>query len=65
MTQCRLFLTCLLTMSELAIAADGNRQKNAPTNVVFILIEDLGCYGSTYYQTPHIDEILSEVVACD
>ena len=34
------------------------------TNVVLILIDDLGwkdvgCYGSTYYQTPHIDRLAS------
>ncbi len=35
---------------------------NTETNVVFILIDDLGwrdlgCYGSAYYQTPHIDQL--------
>jgi len=34
----------------------------APPNVVFILIDDLGrndlgCYGSTFYKTPHIDRL--------
>ena len=34
-------------------------------NVIFILIDDLGwkdlgCYGSTFYQTPHIDRLAEE-----
>src|SRR5947199_5115204 len=34
----------------------------APPNVVLILMDDLGrndvgCYGSTYYRTPHIDRL--------
>lgn len=40
-------------------------QENKKLNVVFILIDDLGwrdlgCYGSTYYRTPHIDRLASE-----
>lgn len=36
-----------------------------PPNVVFILVDDLGwidtgVYGSTFYQTPHIDELASQ-----
>jgi arylsulfatase A-like enzyme len=36
-----------------------------PWNVVFFLVDDLGwtdlaCYGSDYYQTPHIDRLVSE-----
>jgi arylsulfatase A len=36
-----------------------------PPNIVFILIDDMGwvdagCYGSKYYQTPHIDKLASE-----
>lgn len=36
-----------------------------PTNVVFILIDDLGwrdlgCYGSTFYETPHIDKLATQ-----
>jgi arylsulfatase A len=41
---------------------DGNQQ---PPNIVFILADDmgcaqLGCYGSSFYQTPHIDKLASE-----
>ena len=36
-----------------------------PPNFVFILIDDmgwrdLGVYGSTYYETPHIDRLAAE-----
>lgn len=39
----------------------------APPNIVFILADDLGytdlaCYGSKYYETPHIDRLAAEGV---
>ena len=39
-------------------------QQNPP-NVLFILVDDLGwadlsCYGSTYHETPHIDQLAAE-----
>ncbi|MCS5565719.1 MAG: sulfatase [Methylococcales bacterium] len=56
-----LLATCLLLPcgSPPLIAAQHDK-----TNVVLILIDDLGwkdlgCYGSTYYQTPHIDRLAS------
>ncbi len=50
-----------LSFAVLAASADAD----APTNVVFILIDDLGwkdlgCYGSDYYQTPSIDRLADE-----
>ena len=35
------------------------------SNVIFILIDDLGwrdlsCYGSTFYETPHLDQLARE-----
>ena len=41
--------------------------ENRPTNIVLFLIDDLGwrdlgCQGSTYYRTPHIDRLASEGV---
>ena len=37
------------------------------TNIVFILVDDLGwsdigCYGSTFYETPNVDRLASEGV---
>jgi len=45
----------------LFLTACGSNQPN----IVFILVDDLGwmdtgIYGSTYYQTPHIDQLASE-----
>ena len=38
---------------------------STPPNIVFILIDDmgwrdLGCYGSTFYETPNIDQLAAE-----
>jgi hypothetical protein len=51
------FLTTLVLSlcSAASCAAD-----DAKTNVVLILIDDLGCNGSEYYQTPHIDRLAAE-----
>ena len=45
--------------------ASHTNAANAKTNVVLILIDDLGwkdlgCYGSEYYQTPNIDRLADE-----
>ena len=37
------------------------------SNILFILVDDLGrqdlgCYGSTFYETPHIDSLASKGV---
>ena len=53
-----------LAVNCVALAAQVNA--DAPkTNVVLILIDDLGwkdlgCYGSDYYQTPNIDRLADE-----
>jgi arylsulfatase A len=48
--------------SHIACAADTTTTKS---NIVFILVDDLGwadvgCFGSKYYETPHIDRLASE-----
>lgn len=57
-------LACLLTFvfPDTLRAAGATAAK---TNVVFILIDDLGwrdlaCYGSDYYQTPNVDRLAAE-----
>lgn len=50
-------VTCLL-----AVFATEAFAETSPPNIIFILIDDmgqtdLGCYGSTFYQTPHIDRL--------
>jgi arylsulfatase A len=51
-----------LGLNQLAKAAQGQRKK---LNFVFFLIDDLGwadlgCYGSTFYETPNIDKLASQ-----
>ena len=46
-------------------AASAARTKSGKLNFVFFLIDDLGwtdlgCYGSTFYETPNIDRLASE-----
>ena len=43
----------------------GNRSSRRKPNIIFILIDDmgwrdLGCYGSTYYETPNIDRLAAQ-----
>ena len=56
----RPLLTLLVLASWLSVNA-----ADRPPNVVFMLIDDMGwtdvgCYGSKYYQTPHIDQMAKE-----
>lgn len=46
------------------VLADA-RHKTRPPNIVFFLADDLGqrdlgCYGSTFYETPHLDRMARE-----
>lgn len=65
--------THILTLVLLAFASTGNlfaaqtSGDSKPTNVVFFLVDDLGwrdvgCFGSTFYDTPNIDRLASEGV---
>jgi arylsulfatase A len=47
------------------LRADDRPGDGRPPNILFILIDDLGwrdlgCYGSTFYQTPHIDKLAGQ-----
>lgn len=40
---------------------------DAPPNIILVLADDmgwtgLGCYGSTFYETPHIDQLESDAL---
>ena len=53
------FTISLLTLTTILQGADATASK---PNVVFILADDfgwrdLGCYGSTFYQTPNLDKL--------
>ena len=57
-------VTLILTIGLLsqAGAVQADKSKNLPPNFVFILVDDLGatdlgCMGSTFYETPHIDKL--------
>jgi arylsulfatase A len=58
-------LLLVFTVSLIAIPAYARPTGDAQTNVVLILIDDLGwkdlgCYGSSFYRTPHIDRLAEE-----
>jgi arylsulfatase A-like enzyme len=47
--------------------ASERAEDNRPPNIVFILIDDLGwrdlgCYGSSFYESPHIDQLARQGV---
>ena len=57
-----IFTALALTLAVLTLRSKADEAK---TNVVLILIDDLGwrdlgCYGSKYYRTPNIDRLASE-----
>lgn len=61
----KLALISVLVLSSAAHTVAADKDAAPATNVVLILIDDLGwrdlgCYGSTYYQTPAIDRLANE-----
>jgi len=65
MTRRPVFALCVLMLLAPAVAAGAAGKEPARTNVVLILIDDLGwtdvgCYGSRYYETPNIDRLASD-----
>ncbi len=47
------------------VSSSGRSATNKRSNIVFIFIDDLGykdlgCYGSRYYETPHIDKLAGQ-----
>lgn len=57
-------IVCSAVLVLLNLAANGADRPSQP-NIVFILADDLGwtdlgCFGSGYYQTPHIDRLASQ-----
>src|ERR1039458_10106452 len=60
------YLFCLLVL--ISVVASGVAEPAKPParpNIVFILADDLGwsdlgCYGSTFYETPHLDQLAAK-----
>lgn len=51
----------------ISLPAQGSEPQDAQPNFLFILADDLGykdlgCYGSSFYETPHLDELADEGV---
>lgn len=69
MNSLKLSLICLLiTITESFSASSiASGLEKRPPNIIIILIDDLGwkdlgCYGSSYYRTPHIDRLAKQGV---
>lgn len=57
-----LALLALLALSLTAVAQADRNPASRPPNVLFFLVDDLGwadlaCYGSTFHETPHLDQL--------
>jgi len=60
-----LILVIVIGLTKLGRAADPENPEETPPNFVVVLIDDLGwkdlgCYGATYYETPHIDQLAAD-----
>ncbi len=58
-------IVCAAVLSGLMLHLAGAAASPARPNIVFILADDLGytdlsCYGSRYYETPHIDRLAAQ-----
>lgn len=63
----RLWLLTLLCLTAVLVSPRSMQagQKNSKPNIIFILADDLGwtdlgCQGSKYYETPHIDKLAKQ-----
>ena len=68
MNRCQLFGSVPLALAGAILACASLSAASArpdKPNILFVLIDDMGwkdigCAGSTYYETPHIDQLASE-----
>jgi arylsulfatase A-like enzyme len=61
----RALLTTLATATVLGMVGRAHAEQPRRLNLIVILIDDmgwrdLGCYGSSFYQTPHIDRLAAQ-----
>lgn len=60
----KLLVVLVALIQSAFVVANASADEQRP-NIVFFLVDDLGqrdlgCYGSTFYETPHIDKLASE-----
>ena len=60
-----LLATVLYGAVPLSLMTSCQEKEQEKPNFIFILADDLGykdlgCYGSTFYETPHLDELASQ-----
>lgn len=48
----------------LALFASHGLAAKKLTNFVFFLIDDLGCYGAEFHETPDLDKLEDEAMKC-
>ena len=63
----RIWLSALAGTVCLSSPVSAQEQEKEKPNFLFILVDDLGykdlgCYGSSFYETPHVDELAAEGV---
>ena len=56
-----------LVSGGLVVASEQDRQRSEKPNIIFVLADDLGyselgCYGNTFNETPHLDRLAEEGV---
>src|ERR1700754_1365543 len=60
-----LWFCSLLLLTASSFGSDYADAAQRPPNIVVFLVDDLGqrdlgCYGSTFYETPHIDQLAAD-----
>jgi len=63
----RISLLVISIISMFSCTSSNVPKNNIPPNVIFLLVDDLGwadlgCYGSTFHETPNIDQLAKEGV---
>ena len=62
--RCHFALTLLLVVLNVVVSTEAAEQTRQP-NIVFVLADDLGwselgCYGNTFHETPHLDSLAKQ-----